>query len=257
MIHHWAFFRQQLRRELTGQYLGSFTGRLWVFVEPLILLAVYAFVFGVIFQARAPEARGLGFVPYLATGLWPWLAFSSALTGAQGVVLENAGLIQKVPVQRELLVLARVAAVYVLNTLGFVTVLLVMTAFGVSLHWQTLPQVLFLIVLLFLCALGLGWLLSALTVFIRDLKQVLPSLIRLAFFSTPIVWSPSMLPEQYLKILMLNPLVWPIMGLRETLLGASWQPGWSVVTAVAVALGLLGIGVTVFRRLAPQFEDFL
>jgi len=87
-----GLFRQLLTREIRSRFIGSATGWIWLIVTPLLLLAVYAFVFGVIFRARVPEGLDMPFVAWLAVALWPWLAFSEALQRGSQAIQQHAAL---------------------------------------------------------------------------------------------------------------------------------------------------------------------
>jgi ABC-type polysaccharide/polyol phosphate export permease len=92
----WGFFQNLVARQIRQDYLDNITGFAWLILQPLILLAVYAFVFSTIFKARIPEAGDIGFVPYLAIAFWPWIAFSEAVLKANSSITANAALIGKV-----------------------------------------------------------------------------------------------------------------------------------------------------------------
>src|SRR6478752_910044 len=99
-----------IRRDIRNRYLGSFTGGLWALVQPLIQLAVYSFVFVQVFKARLPGMDAPGYVPFLVTALWPWTAFSEAIVRSTTAVQDNAALIGKVALPREVLVVAVAAS---------------------------------------------------------------------------------------------------------------------------------------------------
>ena len=106
-----GLFRQLLTREIRSRFIGSATGWIWLIVTPLLLLAVYAFVFGVIFRARVPEGLDMPFVAWLAVALWPWLAFfPRPCSEARRPSSSHAALIAKVAVPRHLLVVTSVTA---------------------------------------------------------------------------------------------------------------------------------------------------
>lgn len=253
--HHGAFFREQLRRELSGRYRGS--SPLWVLFQPLMLLAVYSFVFTQIFRARVPANMADSFVLYLAVAYWPWSAFNESLLRSLSVIQEHAALIRKVPIRRELLVAARIAAIYILHLLGYLAVLLALSLLGHSINWLWLPIGIMLIALMMLMALGFGLLFSAIQVIVPSLQHVVQPTVLLVFFSTPILWSPTMLPERYQALLHYSPLAWWVQTLRAVVLNGQW-PGWFGLTLfTASALFVLWLGHWVFQRLAPHFEDYL
>ena len=211
-------FRQLVSRAVRTDYLENLTGFAWLILQPLILLAVYAFVFTTIFKARIPEAGPGGFVPYLAIAFWPWTAFSEAVLRSSNTISANAALIGKVAFPSELLPLSAVTATFLMNMLGYLAVLLVLQLMGAPIHWLGLIAALPVIVLLYLFASGLALFISALQVFIRDVSQILPPLMTFWFFTTPILYSSSILPEQFATLMKFNPMSWYVERLRDFLL---------------------------------------
>src|SRR5699024_756579 len=174
------------RREIRSRFIGSASGWIWLILNPLLLLAVYSFVFGVIFQARVPPGLDVPFVAWLAVALWPWLMFSEGvLTGAKAI-RDHAALISKVALPRELLVLASVSAVFVLHLTGYLAVFVVLALLGIELHWLGLPRLLLALLSLYVLTTGLALGLSAIQIYVRDLEQALPTLFMFWFFLTPI-----------------------------------------------------------------------
>lgn len=249
-----SFFTQQLRRELSGKHRGS--SPLWILFQPLLLLAVYSFVFTEIFQARAPAGNS-SFVVFLALGYWPWSAFSEAVLRNLSVINEHAGLIKKVAIKRELLVVARVVAIFLLHMAGFAAVLLALAISGQSIEWLYLPVALIYLLVLAALALGLGLMLGAAQVIVPSLQHFIQPLMLLVFFSTPILWGPQMLPEKYQVLLNYNPLAWWVSSMRLLLLdGQLPQLAWVLKFCVGTGL-VLWLGHWVFRRLSIHFEDYL
>lgn len=254
---YWRLFRQFAIRELKSKYLGSISGFVWPLVQPLALLAVYSYVFVVVFQARVPEAEGSGFVPYLAIAFWPWTAFSESLQRAVPAIHENADLISKVPVPQAMLVESTVAAGFALQLAGYVAVLAVLALAGTPIHPAGLPGALAVLLLLFVFTLGLSYLLSGLQVFVRDLEHALMPILMLWFFGTPILYSISLIPPDLRWIAHANPMTWFVMTLRDLLLTGRWDPGWADAIVPAATILLFLVGRRLFRKLAPRFEDFL
>lgn len=246
-----------IRRDIRNRYLGSFSGGLWALLQPLAQLAVYSFVFVYIFKAKAPGADAPGYVPFLAVALWPWTAFSEGLSRATTAIQENAGLIRKVAMQREVLVFAAVAASFLIQGIGFLAIILALRAFGVPVHLAALPWAAASYALLFVLALGYAFLFAAVQVFVRDLEAALPQLLMLWMFASPVFYARESLPERYQRFVDWNPFAHYTESFRGALLGAPVDAIGGSVTAVAVALGVLAVGIFVFRRLNPHFEDFL
>ncbi len=255
MTHDLGLFRPLLAREIRSRFVGSATGWIWLVVTPLLLLAVYAFVFGVIFRARVPDDMDLPFWAWLAVALWPWLAFSEALQRAAGSMQQHAALIAKVAVPRHLLVASTVTAVFLLHGLGYGVVLMTIQAVATDVVWAGLPHALVVLLSLYLLALGLG--LAALQVFIRDIEQLLPTLLLFWFFLTPIIYAPTMLPARLADWLWLNPMTWWVEELRAILIQGKLLPDWVLLSLCLGAIAVLMAGYALFRRLSPHFEDFL
>jgi lipopolysaccharide transport system permease protein len=242
---------------LRTRYLSGLSGAFWLLAHPLALLAVYGYVFTVIFQARFPESDQVGFVPFLAVGLWPWLAFSEALQRAVPAIRDNADLVGRVAFPQELLVYARVAAVFLTHTVGFLAVLVVLKLLGTPVHLAWLPLAVLLLAVLAVFATGLGLILSTLQVFFRDVQQVLPPLLMIWFFATPILYPPSLVPARLSGLLVANPLTWYVGKMRDLLLGGElwYQPMdllWFLLTLLTLAAG-----IALFRRCSGRFQDFL
>jgi ABC-type polysaccharide/polyol phosphate export permease len=251
------FFRQLVSRAVREDYLDNVTGFAWLIIQPLMLLAVYTFVFTVIFKARVPEAGQIGFASYLAVAFWPWIAFSESVVRASTSVSSNAALIGKVAFPTEMIPLSTVTASFLMNLVGYAAVLLVLQLTGTPIHWLGALLALPLLFLLYLFASGLALLLSALQVFLRDVKQILPPLMTFWFFGTPILYSSSILPPSFAPLMEANPMAWYVEKLRAMLLFGEYTLGLRDLLAPALTVLVLFIGVRFFRRLSPHFEDFL
>lgn len=248
---------QLTKREIRSRFIGSSAGWLWLVVNPLLLLAVYAVVFGIIFSARAPAGMEIPFVAWLAVALWPWLGFSEGIMRASESMPEHAALISKVPMRRELLVLSSATASFALQLAGYLAVLLVMAVMGIPLTLGGLPNALLVLAVLLLLSNALGLVAATLRVFFKDLQQLLPTLMMLWFFLTPILYAPEMLPEKLQPLVIANPLAGLLTDLRAALLEGQVVPGTTTLVTLAVSVGLYALGLAFFRRMAPYFEDFL
>jgi ABC-type polysaccharide/polyol phosphate export permease len=246
-----------IRRDIRNRYLGSFSGGLWALVQPLIQLAVYGFVFVYVFHAKVPGADAPGYVPFLALGLWPWVAFSEALTRATTAIQDNAPLINKVAMPREVLVFASVAASFLVHCIGFCAVVFALRAYGVPVDLLALPIALAGFVQLFLFALGCAFLCAAVQVFVRDLAPALPQLLMLWMFASPVFYARESLPERYRDWLQWNPFAYYPEYFRALLLHAGSTGLLTTAVALLIAVTTLLLGLFVFRRLNPHFEDFL
>jgi lipopolysaccharide transport system permease protein len=252
-----AVFRQLVSRAVRTDYLENLTGFAWLILQPLVLLAVYAFVFTTIFKARIPEAGSVGFVPYLAIAFWPWTAFSEAVLRSSNIVSANAALIGKVAFPCELLPLSSVTATFLMNMAGYLAVLIVLQLMGTPIHWFGIFAALPLLVLLYLFACGIALFVSALQVFIRDVSQILPPLITFWFFTTPILYSSSILPEQFADLMRFNPMSWYVVRLRDFLLLGNYELSLFDLVVPLMTVLVFIVSRLFFRRFSAHFEDFL
>ncbi len=246
-----------IRRELRERYRGSFTGFGWALLQPLLQLAIYAFVFVEIFKARVPGADAPGYVPFLIVAMWPWVAFSDAVARATTSIQDNAALIGKVALPRPLLVLAPCSASFMLHIGGFIAILSALLVAGQGVVIWRLPLALLLYIPLFMFAYGLSLVLAAVQVFVRDLAQLLGQLLTLMMFASPIFYARGNLPERWQGALDFNPYTFYAEGMRALLLDYGDLDFRGLLVACLVAILMLGFGYWTFRRLDPHFEDFL
>lgn len=251
------FFRQLVSREIRTDYLENLTGFAWLILQPLMLLAVYAFVFTTIFKARIPDAGGVAFVPYLAIAFWPWTAFSESILRSTNAISANAALIGKVAFPAELLPLSTVTATFVMHMAGYGAVLLVLQLMGTDIHWAGLLGAIPVLILMFIFASGLALFTSALQVFVRDVAQILPPLMTFWFFTTPILYSSSLLPDKWAILMKLNPMTWYVERLRDFLLLGNYDLAFSDLLVPLISIFVFWASLVFFRRFSGHFEDFL
>jgi lipopolysaccharide transport system permease protein len=254
-IQRRELFLQLIGRDLRTRYLGSFSGFAWAVIYPASLLAVYAWVFGELLGARAPD--GVSFAAFLALGLWPWLAVAESLNRATTAIVENAGLIGKIALPSWLLVVSSASATFLIHLLGFTIALALLAVTGTTLDAGGLAQLLWIAPSLYAGLIGLSLLLAALNVFIRDLQHALGPILTLGFFLTPIVYPRRALPADMAWLGELNPMASAVDAIRQALLHGAPPGRDDVVLVVLAALLLLAVGAAVFARLRRHFEDFL
>ncbi len=246
-----------LRRDLRNRFAGSFSGGLWALMQPLLQLAITSFVFVHVFKARVPGSGSVGFVPFLAIALWPWVALSEAVLRSTTAIQDNAALIGKVALPRKVLVFSVVAASFMIHVAGFVAIVLVLWASGQGIHLSGLLPALLLYIPLLALALGFGLLFSALQVFVRDLVQVLAQVLPLMMFCAPVYYDRSLLPERFQPWMELNPYTFYAEAFRALLLEHGTFAFRPLLAALLVSGLVLLIGIRAFRKLDPHFEDFL
>jgi ABC-type polysaccharide/polyol phosphate export permease len=250
-----ALFVNFFMRELTTRYLGSVSGLAWALVNPLVLLAVYHFVFTNIFKATG--FAGQSFLAFVAVALWPWLAAQEALQRATLSLANYAGMIRKVAFPHEIVVLASVFATFALQLAGYLAVLVVLVLAGEPIHLAGLVVAIPVWIVLAVGVVGIGLALAAMQVFVRDVEHVLMPVLMILMYLTPILYPLSLVPANMRGYVAANPFNWVVMRLREALLDGRIALHASDALAVVVALLLYAAGRWVFIRLSPHFEDFV
>lgn len=240
-------------RDIKVRYKQAVLGAGWALIQPLITMAIFTFVFGRL--AGMPD----GGVPYpllVLAGLLPWQLFSTALNGASNSVVGNAHLISKVYFPRLIVPVSSlgVALIDFTIVLGMFVAVSFWFESAPTWHWFLLP--LFIVNALVL-ALGAGLWLTSLTVKYRDFRFIVPFLMQVGLFVSPVGFRTDHLPN-WRELLALNPLTGVIDGFRWCLLGGRQQlDATSLIFSVAVSLILLFSGLWYFRRMERQFADVI
>jgi lipopolysaccharide transport system permease protein len=252
-----SLIRTMVRRDIAGRYRGSFGGAFWAVLNPLLLMATYFFVFGVVLQARfGQDPSRAGFALYFLAGMLPWMAFAEAVGRSPGLMLEHRTFLKKLVFPVETLPFNVVAAGLVSEAIAlavFMAVLfLARGAVPASAVWLPLiivPQVLF--------TAGLCWFLAALGVFVRDLGQVIGFLLTLWFFLTPICYPEASLPPEAAAALKYNPINALVRCYRAVLLEGQALPFGATWKLWALGLLIFVLGHAWFYKLRRSFADII
>ena len=258
----WRFrviLRQFIRREILGRYRGSLLGVGWAFITPLLMLAVYTFVFVGIFRARWPgaeEAGGVAFALRLFAGLMVFNMFAEVVGRAPSMVVEQPNLVKKVSFPLELLPFISIGSALFHFSLS--ATILLTGAMLVEQHFYPAILLLPLVVLPLLpLLLGLGWLLSALGVFVRDITPIVGLGLNLLLFLSPVFYTTASLSPQWQFWMYLNPLT-PIIENCRLLVFSGGSPDWGLwCLSMGVSLVVACFGAWVFRAMREGFADVL
>ena len=259
-LHLWGHRRLIWRlatTQLRDRYASTAIGSLWAILQPVMMILVFWFVFsfGLRLGRGADEAP---FVLVLIIGLVAWFAFSDALLNGVNSVMQNAYLIKKIAFPVEVLPLVPVVVALIVHAALLVIVIGIMMATGTEPSVRT-PLLIYYVLAMSLFATGFSYLLSAINVFQRDIGQSLAVVLNIWFWVTPIIWSPTLFPENVRGILKLNPMHYIVDGYRHALLPIGAPPPgivetvsfWSATVVVLVA------GIWLFRRVQADFADVL
>lgn len=254
---HRSLIVQLTRREIVGRYRGSMLGLLWSFINPLLMLAVYTFVFSSIFKVRWGSSAGgkLDFALMVFAGMLLFLVFGEVLSRAPRLIQENANYVKRVIFPLDILPLTTVGAAFFHSLVGLAVLMLFVAANqGLSISILALPLVLFPYLLLLT---GLAWLFSAIGVYFRDLAQTVALIVAVLQFISPVFYPIEAVPEAWRSWLHLSPLTFPIEQLRTILLAGQW-PEWAGLASYSLIAILCALaGLSVFSLLRRGFADVL
>ena len=237
-------------RDVKVRYKQTAIGAGWAILQPLLAMLIFTLVFG---RLARVGSDGLPYSVFAYAALVPWTFFSTAVTQASSSLVQNERLITKVYFPRLIIPLAAVAGVVV--DLGLSAIVLVAMTLWFSITPSVgLAVVPLLVAIAALCAVGVGSLLAALNVRYRDIRYVVPFLVQLWLFVSPVAYSAKLVPERWRIVYALNPMVGVIEGFRWAFLGARAPVAELVVAALMSAVILL-IGLLVFRRFEDGFAD--
>lgn len=239
-------------RDIKVRYKQTLLGVTWVVLQPLLTTLVFTLFLGIL--VRVPS-EGHPYALFVYAGMLPWTFFSYSVSTSGNSLVGNAHLITKVYFPRALLPISAVAARLLDFAIGFGVMVCLLVYFGVrpTANFLLLPLLVFLITML---ALAIGMITSALNVKYRDVAVLIPVLVQLWMYASPVVYPPSLVPGRWRQLYDLNPMTGLLDGFRAVFLGGriNWM---SLAVASAVTAGLLVIASFQFRRMENQFADVI
>lgn len=250
---------QMARREVVGRYKGSAMGLAWSFLNPVFMLAVYTFVFSVVFKARwgiGGEESKTQFALVLFVGLIVHGLFAEVLNRAPVLILSNANYVKKVVFPLEILPVISMGAALFHTLISLCVLLAAFTLFNGYLHWTVVFTPLIFLPLIIL-TLGLAWMLASLGVFLRDVGQTIGLVTTIMMFLAPVFYPITAIPEEFRPWIMANPLTVMIEQAREVLIWGR-QPDWAglgIYTLVATVIAWAGYAW--FQETRKGFADVL
>lgn len=240
-------------RDIKVRYRQTFFGAAWALVPPFFTMVVFTVIFGTLVKVGSD---GQPYWAFSICALAAWNYFSQALTNAANSAINNASLIEKVYFPRLSLPLSAILSP-LLDLAVALTFFVPVLAIAGIMPSVRLPLLIPLTAIALASALGLGAILAALNVRYRDVRHLVPLLLQLGLFATPVVYPASLVPEALRPLLGLNPMAGVVEGFRWVLLGSSTNP-WPLVAVSAVtAIALLAGGILVFMRLERSFADLI
>ena len=245
------------KNDFRTRYAGSYLGIFWAFVQPVVTILVYWFVFSTL---RSPHMRQVPFVLWLTAGLVPWFFFSEGLGSGCNALIEYSYLVKKVVFDIKVLpVVKLIAALFVhLFFMGILVILYLCMGYFPGI---TVIQIVYYTFCTFCLLWGISYLTCSVVIFFRDLTQIIGIILQIGVWLTPIMWNVEdmQMPAFLVIFFKSNPMYYIVEGYRDSLIGKVWFWEHPVLTAWfwGVTLVCFLLGTRVFRRLKVHFADVL
>jgi lipopolysaccharide transport system permease protein len=240
-------------RDIKVRYKQTALGAAWAILQPFMTMVVFSLFFGRL--ARVPS-DGVPYPIFAYAALVPWTFFANGLTQSANSLVGSANMITKVYFPRLVIPISAVLSGLVDFVIAFFLLLAMMLYYGISLTSNVL-WIPLLLLLALVTALGVGFWLSALNVEFRDVRYVLPFVVQLWLFATPIAYPSTLLSEPWRAIYGINPMVGVVEGFRWALLGTATRPGPAVLISSVTAVAVLVAGALYFRAMERNFADVI
>ena len=258
LYHNKGLILSLSKNDFKTKYAGSYLGIVWAFIQPVVTIMVYWFVFTV--GLKAGDMAEYPFVLYLISGIVPWFFFQDALNGGTNALMEYNYLVKKVVFKISILPIVKVFSALFVHVFFVAFALVICSLNGYTPTLYTL-QIVYYTVCTFVFALALVYATSAIVVFFRDLTQIINIILQVGVWMTPIMWDLNMLSghPMLMKAFKLNPMYYIVSGYRDSILGHTWLTAhwkWGIYFWVLTII-IFVFGSVIFKRLKPHFADVL
>lgn len=256
---HRYLIKEMVIREVVGRYRGSIFGLAWSFFNPLMMLAVYTFVFSVVFKARwgvQGTDNTANFALILFVGLIIHSLFAEVLNRAPSLILSNANYVKKVVFPLEILSIVSLGA-SLFHALISIVVLLVALAMLNGIPTMTTVYVPITLFPLLPITLGISWIIASLGVYLRDIGQMIGIVTTMLLFLAPVFYPITALPESFQLVMHLNPLTFPIEQTRDVIIFGK-SPNWmGQAIYILISIVLCWLGFWCFQKTRKGFADVI
>ena len=243
--------KTNVKKEIRGRYKNSILGIMWSFLNPLLQLLVYSVIFGALL-AGGDETYPI----YICIALIPWTYFTTAITQAAFTVIGNADIIKKVYFPRDILPISVVTSGAVNFVISTIIILAFVIFSGVGLSWYILLYP-FILLIQYVLLLGIGFIVSSVTVYFRDLEHIIGVILMAAFYGTPIVYKLEQLPHTLQIIVQLNPMTHLINAYRDIFYYHQMPNMQILFILLGASVVLTVIGYFIFKKLQKGFAEEL
>lgn len=251
LYHYREMIYMLVKRELRGRYKGSVLGFFWTFLNPLLQLTVYTMVFSFIMRAGIENYH-----IFLFVALIPWIFLATSVQGGSTCILGQKSMVSKIYFPRQVLPIAHVTTCFVNMLLCFIVVFIVV-ALSIGLKGVLLIYLIPIMLIEYLVALGLTFIVSAVTVYFRDMEHILGIVVMAWQFLTPVMYSIDMVPEEMRGVFVLNPMTSVISAYRAVLYYQTMPEAGTMLSALVMGVVSLIVGWFLFERLQRNFAEEL
>jgi len=245
------------KNDFKTKYAGSYLGIIWAFIQPVVTILLYWFVFEFGLKAVSPN-EGVPFILWFSIGLIPWFFFSDSINNAMNCLIEYSYLVKKVVFKISILPIVKIISSIFVHFVfvAFIVILASVYGFYPTIYFLQLPYYIFCT---FFLVLGISYATSAIVLFFKDLGQIISILLQIGMWATPIMWSYTILSEKLQWIIKLNPMYYIIEGYRDIFINHIWffQKYFQTIYFFIVSIAVFLLGALVFKKLKPHFADVL
>lgn len=241
-----------IRRELRGKYKGSVLGFAWTFINPLLQLLVYTFVFSFILRSSIEQ-----YYLFLFVALIPWIFFSTSLSAGAGCIRAQGDMVKKIYFPREVIPISFVSSQFINMLLSFAVVFMVLILSGKGINLKTIIFLPLIMLIEYILVLGLTMIVSGLVVYLRDLEHLMAIITMVWQFMTPIMYDISLVPEKYLSLYNLNPMTPIIIAYRDILYFQKIPNLETLMISALFGIVIFFLGFYLFSRLKIHFAEEL
>jgi teichoic acid transport system permease protein len=244
------------KNDFKNRYAGSYLGITWAFIQPLMTILIYWFVFQVGF--RSTPIDDVPFIVWFICGIIPWFYFSESLIGGTMSVVDYSYIVKKVMFNINILPLVKIIVSTFVHLFFVVLVFLICLSVNLPITMHSI-QIVYFSFCIFILALGLSYLTASLVPFSKDVGQIVAVILQFGFWLTPIVWNQNILPAKWLFFFKMNPVYYVVQGYRDALINKIWfweRPISTLYFWIATGV-IFYLGRIIFKKLKPHFADVL
>lgn len=252
-----SFIVSSIKNDLINRFSRSKLGGLWAILNPLSQVAIYALILSNVLSAKLPGIDNkYAYSIYLMAGLLAWNLFNEIILRSLNMFIENGNLMKKMQFPRSSIPLIVMGSNFINNLLLFFAMLLIFFTLGHGFDWVILWLIPFTILLL-LFSIGIGLILGIMNVFIRDIGQVIPIVLQILFWFTPIAYPLNIIPESYRPLLDFNPISY-FTRAYQAILAYNQTPDLSILIIISIlTASVILLGLFLFRRASAEMVDVL